>query len=163
MKKLIAFIVLVILAAGAAGFGIGNTERSTRPPETSSAAERPLIDYVNEVRSERKLTALREDPGLDQSAKAKAEDMAARNYWEHTTPDGDPFYFAIQKIRPGLISYGENLAECYNSNAARIDAWKKSEGHLANMIRPDFTLYGTATVWDSDKNCMITVNHFGKE
>lgn len=160
MKKLFYFIVLFSIFSG---YMIGRFEATTPPPATSSATERPLIDYVNEVRSERKLTALREDPGLDQTAKLKAEDMAARNYWEHTTPDGDPFYLAIQKIRPGLQSYGENLAECYKSNIETVQAWEKSEGHLANMIRPDYTLFGSATVYDNDRNCTITVNHFGKE
>lgn len=162
MKRLSILAIVAVIFASFAGFGVGSHKHAP-PSAVSSAAESSLLDRINQVRSEHKLAPLREDPVLDQTAKVKAEDMAARNYWDHTNPDGTPFYFLLQQKRPGLRYYGENLAECFTSNAATVDAWVKSPGHLENIVRPTYTIFGSYSVWDQDKNCLITVNHFGEE
>ncbi|MBI5117614.1 hypothetical protein HZA56_14145 [Candidatus Poribacteria bacterium] len=161
MKKLIIFVVGVVVASSV-GFGIG-TSRTAPQPQISSASEKSLLEYVNEVRAANNVAPLKEDAVLDQTAKTKGDDMAARNYWEHTTPDGKPFYFIMQQARPGLQGYGENLAECFTSNPDTIEGWKKSPGHMANMINSRFNIFGSYTVWDQDRSCLITVNHFGEE
>lgn len=162
LRRAIIFAVLITLLSGNIGYNIA-TSHYRKTPEVSVASEESMLDYINQVRIERGLTLLREDPVLDQTAKLKAEDMAARNYREHTSPDGKPFYFIMQQQRPGLKYYGENLAECYASNPATIEAWVKSPGHLENIIKPTYTIFGSYSVWDSDQACMITVNHFGAE
>ena len=162
MKKIIFFLIFVAVVSGFTGFGIG-TSKPDAPSKASSVVERSMIEHINKERQKRSLTALREDPGLNETAKLKAEDMAARNYWQHTPPDGTPFQVLMIEKRPGLKFYGENLAECFKTNKETLDAWVASPGHLDNIVKPDYTIFGSYTVYDQDKGCMITVNHFGKE
>lgn len=131
--------------------------------KTSSISESSIIELVNEVRAKNNAPLLKEDAGLDSTAKIKGEDMAARNYWAHTDPDGVPFQILLVKDRPGLKGYGENLAECFTTNQSTIDGWVGSPGHFENMINPRFNIIGSYTLWDADRKCTITVNHFGAE
>lgn len=163
MKKevIISVSILAIFIGCVTGMLYATQVKIPAQPLISAITEQPLIEYVNKVRADNGVAPLTEDAGLDQSAKIKGDDMAERNYWEHTTPDGEQFYLNIQRVRPGLKWYGENLAECYQSNSDTIAAWIASPGHLANIVKPEFTLFGTYSVFDNDKNCLITVNHFG--
>lgn len=162
MKKVIFFLIFVAIASGFTGFGIG-TSKPDAPAKTSAAVERPLIEYINEVRAANNVPALKEDAGLDSTAKLKAEDMAAQNYMSHTTPGGEPFYVLIQKNRPGLNHVGENLAECFKTTPETMAAWIASPGHMQNIVNSRFTMFGSYTVFDQDRNCLLSVNHFGKE
>jgi uncharacterized protein YkwD len=140
--------------------GISNP---TKPILSSSITEKPLVDYINAVRAKNNVAPLRNDAGLDNTAKLKAEDMSTRNYWAHETPEGTPFYVLLLKERPGLKFYGENLVECYDTTQHAVDSWVASPGHFANMINPRYNIMGAYTAWDNDKGCFITVNHFGQE
>lgn len=161
MKKLAIFTVGIIVAV-CLGFGIGSN-RPTTEPKTSSATEKSMLEYINDVRAQNHVAPLKEDKVLDQTSKLKGDDMATRNYWEHTTPDGKPFYFLIQQYRPGLQLYGENLAECYTSTPDTIAAWVASPGHFANIINPRYNVFGSYSVYDADRSCLINVNQFGQE
>lgn len=160
MKTLLSvFVMMIVLGTGYYMGSIAKTE----PPKVTSAAESSIIDYVNKVRADNGVAPVREDTGLDATAKIKADDMQVRNYWDHTNPDGTPFQMLLLQNRPGLKLYGENLAECFTGNEATVKGWIGSEGHLKNMINPRYNVLGSATVWDQDKSCLITVNHFGEE
>src|SRR5882762_5752510 len=47
-----------------------------------------LLDGTNTQRTSNGLTALSLNAQLNQAAQAKANDMVARDYWSHNTPDG---------------------------------------------------------------------------
>lgn len=166
-KYSLRVVILVIgvsaLLAGDIGYNIATSNFRNTPTYVSAATEQPLIDYINKVRADHGVAPLKEDTVLDQTAKLKAEDMAARNYRDHTTPDGKPFYSLLQQYRPNLKFYGENLAECQTNTPETVAQWVASPGHLNNMIEPRFNVFGSYVVWDSDQSCMITVNHFGQE
>src|SRR4051812_48756824 len=68
-----------------------------QPKESSitAATQTPDLDYVNKIRAEHSLPALTEDPRLDASAKVKADDLVMQQYWDHTTPQGRPFFGPI--------------------------------------------------------------------
>lgn len=155
-------LVLSIPLIAFIGF-IAGTSYIEAKAKTSSTSETSIIELVNQVRLKNNVAPLIEDTGLDSTAKIKGEDMAARNYWAHTDPNGVPFHILLVKDRPGLKGYGENLAECFTTNQSTIDGWVGSPGHFENMINPRFNIIGSYTVWDADKKCTITVNHFGAE
>ena len=128
--------------------------------KNDSELQVPLITSINTIRQEKGLTLLTPDPSLDKTALIKANDMADKNYFEHDAPDGTKWYNFIKKNRPNSESVGENIAECYSTNKDTMAGWIKSPTHYANIVKPEWTLYGTATVWDEDRNCNLTVNHF---
>ena len=120
----------------------------------------PLIGLVNEVRAEKGVAPLTADASLDATARLKAEDMAAKNYYGHDPNDGTEWDTIIKASRAD--SYvSENIARCYESSEAEVEAWKKSPGHYDNLMDPQWKKYGTATTWDTESSCYITVNHFG--
>src|SRR5262245_27999830 len=49
-----------------------------------------LLGGTNNQRASNGLGGLHLNDKLNQAAQAKANDMVARNYWSHDTPDGNP-------------------------------------------------------------------------
>ena len=120
----------------------------------------PLIELVNEARADKDVAPLNVDVSLDTTARLKAEDMAAKNYYGHDPNDGTEWDTIIKANRAD--SYvSENIAHCYQSSEEEVEAWKLSPGHYRNLMDSQWTKYGTATVWDAESSCYITVNHFG--
>ncbi len=126
-------------------------------------SKRPLIEYINELRASKSLQLLRTDPQLTKSAQQKADDLAAQNYFDHIMPNGKAPIDYMQPEHPGLKTYGENLAKCYPDNKSAFDAFVAPPKHYANIVLPEYTLFGSATTYDKDQHCYIIVNHFGAE
>lgn len=154
----IVFSVVLIYVSYIVGYIVGRTQ----PGIVATESQPPLIVQINDIRRAKNLSELIEDPTLNNTALIKAYDMTEKNYFEHDAPDGTKWSDFIQKNRPGSERVGENLAECMADNNSTIAAWVASPKHYENMITPDWTKFGTATLWDVDKGCYITVNHFSR-
>src|SRR5690606_3424397 len=79
---------------------------------------------------------------LNAAAQAKAEDMKARNYWSHNTPDGqEPWVFFDAQ---GYIykKAGENLAYGFATSTETVTGWMNSPSHKANLLDGAFTEVG---------------------
>lgn len=176
LSKFIRPAGLVLLGAGwlVAGFLVFNKPEPLpprivvkEPPklEITAAAEKQQLDFVNQIRAERGLRALKHDERLDNSALAKAQDMISRDYYGHTTPDGLPFDWLMRRHAGGLSLYGENLAQCADNLDEAFQAWRESPGHLANILNPEFNLFGSHIEYSTSgqlQSCYIIVNHFGE-
>ncbi len=162
MKKVLKIIFKIIFSLTLLYIGYIVGYYSGGGGHVSSDTQVPFITEINDIRAAKGVGALTADPTLDQTAKIKAEDMAAKNYFEHNAPDGTPWSDFIYKNRPGSDSFAENIAECYPSNHDTVIGWVNSPSHFKAMLNPQWTLYGTATVWDEDRQCNITVNHFAQ-
>ena len=131
------------------------------PKPIQKPSERsPLIVLINEARAEKDVAPLTADASLDTTARLKAKDMAAKNYYGHDPNDGTQWDTIIKANRAD--SYvSENIARCYETSEQEVEAWRLSPDHYENLMDSKWTKYGTATVWDADLACYITVNHFG--
>ena len=104
-----------------------------------------LVDLANEARIEENQKPLKINEKLVQAAQMKANDMAKKSYFEHTSPEGlSPWYWI------GLSGYqflyaGENLAVDFSVSKSVNKAWLESPGHAANILSPNFTEVGIAT------------------
>jgi len=159
MKKtmiITAIVFILMYICYVFGYSVG------KAGTVSGDTQVPFITEINDIRAAKGVGALTADPTLDQTAMIKAEDMAAKNYFEHNAPDGTPWSDFIYKNRPGSDSFAENIAECYPTNHDTVIGWVNSPSHLATMINPQWTKYGTATVYDDDRSCYVTVNHFAR-
>ncbi len=75
---------------------------------------------------------------LASAAQAKANDMAARDYWSHTTPDGkQPWYF-IDQAGYSYRKAGENLAYGFATSSGAVTGWMNSPSHRENMLDGDY-------------------------
>lgn len=97
-----------------------------------------LLDETNTQRNRHGVAHLQLNSQLAQAAQAKAEDMASRNYWSHTTPDGnDPWWFVDTANYP-YLAVGENLAYGFASSSTTVAGWMNSPSHKSNLLNIDF-------------------------
>jgi len=105
-----------------------------------------VITLTNQKRAENGLPALQYNAALTSAAKAKGDDMLAKDYWAHVAPDGtQPWYFF------GLFGYkyryaGENLARDFADPQSAVNAWMASPAHRDNMLSTKYRDIGIAVV-----------------
>lgn len=103
-----------------------------------------LIDNANASRSTSNLPELVYNPVLEAAAKLKAEDMAAKSYFAHNSPEGVTPWNWFREAGYEFVYAGENLAVNFYDSAPVHDAWMNSPGHRANILNGNFTEIGIA-------------------
>jgi uncharacterized protein YkwD len=99
----------------------------------SSGPETTVATLTNQERAKAGCGALRIDSRLVTSARRHSQDMAANNYFDHTSRDGDSPFARMEAA--GYPSPGaENIAMGYPSPAAVVEGWMNSSGHRANIL-----------------------------
>lgn len=105
-----------------------------------------LFAAVNVKRAEAGQETLVLDQRLSRAAALKAQDMFAKNYWAHTSPDGtSPWEFVTAAGYQYRVA-GENLAKNFSVSGAVVDAWMASPTHRENIMRADYKDIGFAVV-----------------
>lgn len=107
-----------------------------------SAVKAEMLAGVNRLRAEAGLAPLVEDPRLDAAAQEHAEDMLARGYYDHRSPEGKQVGDRVKAEGYSWSLVAENLAAGHSTVDAALDAWMKSSGHRANLLRPNVTDFG---------------------
>lgn len=81
---------------------------------------------------------------LAQVARARAQDMAERNYFNHTDPDGHQANFLVKQAGYPLPNYfpanGNNIESIglnYTAAAEVWEAWKSSPAHRTHVLGED--------------------------
>ncbi len=97
----------------------------------SSAA---LLQATNAERIKAGQSDLSSNAQLTSAAQAKANDMAARNYWSHVTPDGVQPWWFVTNAGYDYTATGENLAYGFSTGQATVIGWMNSPGHRANIL-----------------------------
>jgi len=94
-----------------------------------------MLSRVNDVRRREGLPPFASSPLLDRISQQHAEDMLARSYFGHRTPEGlGPSERAwADGYRAGI---GENLVEQRFSVEEALEAWLESPGHRRNILDP---------------------------
>ncbi len=102
-----------------------------------------LLNSTNEQRAQNGgLPALALNAKLASAAKAKANDMVARDYWSHNTPDGKEPWSFIDAAGYQYQKAGENLAYGFNDSYAVQNGWMLSEHHRENVLDPAYKEVG---------------------
>ncbi len=101
-----------------------------------------LLQDTNEQRTKNNSPNLVLSDRLSQAAQLKADDMSARNYWSHKTPDGNNPWVFIDKTKYIYTKAGENLAYGFEDSASTVTGWMNSPTHRANMLDKDFSEVG---------------------
>lgn len=149
------------LAAGVAGGLPGGAQLTTtmaytgylpiviggqpQPPQPLSPAEQ-LIALINAERARHGLPPLIIHAILTRVAQAHSQDMAARDFYSHTNPDGlDP---CQRMTRAGYDWWacGENIGAGFPTPELMLMIWLTSGGHRANILSPYFTDVGVGYV-----------------
>jgi uncharacterized protein YkwD len=104
---------------------------------------RELLQRINQERARRHLPPLRPDPKLDTAAQKHAEDMLARSYYGHTSPEGTT---ALERAKAaGYFAHfiGENIAEGQESYDRVVHDWMESAAHREHILSPVFNEVGS--------------------
>lgn len=88
---------------------------------------------------------LKTNPVLVAAAQAKANDMAAKGYFAHVSPEGlDPWHW-FKEAGYSFDYAGENLAIDFSDSADVERAWMNSMAHRENILNSRFSEIGIAT------------------
>lgn len=130
----------------------------------SSILPSVLVDLTNNDRSENNVSALKVNPLLELAAQLKAQDMATKGYFEHTSPEGLTPWFWLQKVGYRWSGAGENLAVNFSDSSDIENAWMNSSGHRANILDNRFSEIGIATAKGIYKGqeAIFVVQFFGR-
>jgi uncharacterized protein YkwD len=110
--------------------------------------EQQLFDGQNAERARAGVAALRLDAGLQAVARRRAQDMATRGYFSHTSPTGETA-FSLMAAAGIQASYAaENIAfntyDNSQSAAMALSGFMSSPGHRANILNGVYTRVGVA-------------------
>ncbi|MFG2087710.1 MULTISPECIES: CAP domain-containing protein [unclassified Spirillospora] len=107
----------------------------------SSGAETAVVSLTNSERAKAGCKPLHIDQRLVTSARKHSADMAANNYFSHTSQNGDSPWKRMEAA--GYPSPGaENIAKGYPTPAAVMEGWMNSPGHRANILNCDLRAIG---------------------
>ncbi|MFJ3797634.1 CAP domain-containing protein [Streptomyces sp. NPDC090088] len=124
--------------------------KTAAPITTSQEAvvEAEVLKLVNEERAKVGCSALSANSSLTKLAEAFSDDMAARDFFDHTDPDGKTPW--DRAAAAGISNLGgENIARGQATAQAVMDAWMNSEGHRANILNCDFKTLGVGVHFGS--------------
>ncbi len=167
MMKRVAFLLLAaLMLAGCSALDFSGTPPASVPPDPKTqmgALETRIAILVEEQRRklDPKAKPLAIDPELSGIARARASDMAAKNYLAHAGPDGDTSASLLMKQDAkwqGLL--GENLAAQHYTKESGVavedfakrflDEWMKSPAHRDNMIFANYDHAGVGAAVNGD-------------
>ncbi|MGH4034478.1 CAP domain-containing protein [Actinomycetota bacterium Odt1-20B] len=114
---------------------------SSPSASTESAAEAEVLTLVNKERAKVGCSPVRADTGLASLAASFSSDMAGRDFFDHTDPDGATPWDRAEKA--GIADLGgENIARGQANAQSVMDAWMNSPGHRANILNCDYKTLG---------------------
>lgn len=101
-----------------------------------------LTNITNAERAEAGLAPLTENALLSAAAQLKAQDMAAKSYFAHVSPEGLTPWHWFEQVNYKYVYAGENLAVNFFESADVARAWMNSPTHKANIVKPGYTEIG---------------------
>lgn len=104
-----------------------------------------LVNLTNQNRTAKNIAELKVSPILEKAAQMKADDMAAKGYFAHNTPDGKTPWYWFDQAGYAYKYAGENLAVNFEESIDVENAWMASRGHFLNIMNPKYTEIGIAT------------------
>ena len=140
------YLPIIALVVGSLIFGsISPTARTNNPATLAYATEMSvsaLLSATNQERANNGLGPLSINSQLNSSAQSKANDMVARDYWAHNTPDGQEPWVFFDAVGYQYQKAGENLAYGFGTSSATVTGWMNSPSHRANMLDSGYTEVG---------------------
>ena len=143
----------LLLAAGLLGvFAAPSTVAAA--DLTVAQAERAMVDQLNADRKAVGLVPLQIDTRLMAIARARSVDMATKNYFSHTPPDGRNVFALIDAAKIAWYSAGEIIAwNTYPTLETSIQAanngWLNSPGHKKLIVSSSFNYLGVGLAVDA--------------
>ena len=114
--------------------------------------EKQVASLTNSERKAKGLSALTLDNQLSKLARLKAEDMAKKGYFSHTSPTYGSAFDMMNKYGVSYRTAGENIAKGQKTAESVMNGWMNSSGHRANILSSAYTNIGVGYAKDSRGN-----------
>lgn len=165
MKKHLFALTVTVIAIGVAFSTVSVNYQSVRDFLKTAIFAEDIFRLTNTERQQEKIGGLSIDDKLTQAAQAKANDMASKGYFAHTTPEGHRFFWWIDNVDYDYHYAGENLAVKFNTSEGAMRAWMASPGHRANILNGNFDEIGIGVADGTYEGQKVTfvVQMFGHE
>jgi uncharacterized protein YkwD len=108
-------------------------------------AEQEMFRLVNTERVKAGLEPVFFDDDLRDVARAHSQDMFARGYFSHYTPEGLSPFDRMERAGIDFTYAGENLALAPSTDLA-MQGLMNSPGHRANILNPNFKKIGIGVI-----------------
>ncbi|MFC8489558.1 sigma-70 family RNA polymerase sigma factor [Streptomyces sp. NPDC057235] len=115
---------------------------ATKQDSGHSSVEEQVIALVNAERAKEGCGAVTGNPLLAKAAQGHSDDMAARDFFDHTNPDGAGPGERVTATGYGWSTYGENIAMGQRTAEQVMESWMNSPGHRANILNCSFKELG---------------------
>ncbi len=107
-------------------------------PADAAALRQGLTAWINQMRQDGGLSALRDSAALQTAASGHACDMAKRNFFAHEGPGGPAFGSRIKRTGYRFKRASENIANTSAAAVANVvNVWRNSPPHWANIMNPE--------------------------
>ncbi|MFC1435917.1 CAP domain-containing protein [Streptacidiphilus sp. N1-3] len=111
-----------------------------------ASAQSQILDLVNAQRAKNGCGALTASKPLDTLAQNFSEEMAVRNFFDHTDPDGKSPWDRAKVL--GITNLGgENIAMGQQTADDVMTAWMNSPGHRANILNCTYHSLGVGVYY----------------
>lgn len=141
-SALSVFLIVFAILAFEAGYFVQTKVVFQKTDFLASVLPGALVALANQDRATSGLGNVSEDPLLNKAAQAAAEDMAAKGYFAHVSPDGKSPWYWLDQVGYRYSYAGENLAVDFTDSSAVEVAWMNSPTHRANIEKPEYTRVG---------------------
>ncbi|MFI5941468.1 CAP domain-containing protein [Streptomyces uncialis] len=119
--------------------------RESAPRATPSRTAGAVTEVAALVNTERNANGCKDittDARLNRAAEGHSRDMAERDYFDHTSPDGRGVGDRVTAAGYEWSAVGENIAMGQPTAVAVVEAWLDSPGHRANILNCEYTQMG---------------------
>ncbi|WP_327066072.1 sigma-70 family RNA polymerase sigma factor [Kitasatospora sp. NBC_01302] len=125
---------------------------TTTAPRAGAAAGsdvQQVLSLVNTQRAQNGCGPLSANSKLQAAAQGQSNDMAARQFFDHTNPDGAGPQQRIDAAGYQWSSWGENIAKGQGNASSVMESWMNSPGHRANILNCSFKEIGIGVHYGS--------------
>lgn len=154
------FVILLVFASS-----VINTRIIERDADFLAAVLPGVLETLaNNDRGNYGMPALVHSPTLALVAQMKANDMAEKGYFAHTSPEGLTPWVWFERAGYKYQHAGENLAVNFSESANVARAWMDSPSHRENILSAKYTEIGIATAVGmyKGKETVFVVQMFGR-
>ncbi|MEU3460611.1 CAP domain-containing protein [Streptomyces sp. NPDC006733] len=109
---------------------------------TTARYAQQVVDMVNSERARKGCKPVTVNAALQAAAQAHSDDMAARDYYEHNTPEGVGPGARMTSAGYHWSTWGENIYKSPQDARTAMDGWMKSPGHRDNILNCAFKEIG---------------------
>lgn len=138
------------------------------PTTNVERIEQFVHEETNGRRSDHSIKTLGYSQHLSAIALQHSRDMAQRDFFDHTSPDGDDAGDRYRTFEHDDRSSGENIASipfdpttsAQEAAHSVVDEWMNSPGHRENILRDQFTKEGIGIYFTPNGSMYATQNFY---